>query len=231
MEKDEVDLMDYFKVIWKRKIMIVTIVIISAITSAIVSILLPKIYEASAIVRVGEFNIIGQQRYPTEYADGYRVSTPIECVKETVKIFESKFMKDMAREKLKITRKNLKDKNIIIDSIEDTNLIEIKVRAKSPKLTKEIVDTLITIFLERHKEKILQKKKWFETTKQDFKDKLIMEIIPSEIVAPTVTSENPVSPKIALNIIIISMLSLPVSMVLAFVLECSKESKSSVTKK
>lgn len=211
MEKDEVDIIDYLKVIWKRKIMIVAIVISTTITSAIVNLLLPRIYEALAIVRVGKYII--SVPYMDNQEGRFRIEEPIENVKETCKILESPFIKDKVRAKLKILKKNLQDKDIIITRLEDTNLIEIKARAKEPELAKEIGNTVVNLLLEYHQDIIKKKEDMFKNRG------LIIGIEPSVVIVPAGEPLSPIRPRIILNIITVTILSLIVGTGVAFIKE------------
>jgi len=50
VEEDEINLLDYFRVVWKFKRMILVIWVVAVITTAIYSLLLPKVYAATATV-------------------------------------------------------------------------------------------------------------------------------------------------------------------------------------
>lgn len=214
MGKNEVDLIDYFKVIWKRKMMIISIVIIATITSAIVSLLLPKIYEAAGIVKVGKYIV----SFPY-LKEKFTIEEPIENINQTCKILD-RVLKDKVRRELKISKKKLKDKDIIITGIEGTNLIEINARAKTPKLAKEIVDTAVNLLLKYHQD-IIKKKE------DILKNKGVLIVIEfSEVATPAIEPEFPIRPKIALNILLAGILSLIAGIMVAFIKEAFKKGEA-----
>ena len=56
LQEDEIDLRDYINVVIKRKILILSIFLIAVVTSAIVSLSLPKVYEIASIIQLGNVN-------------------------------------------------------------------------------------------------------------------------------------------------------------------------------
>ena len=53
MEEDTVDLTDYLRVIWKRKILIIVGTLVCVIFGVVMSLRLPEVYRAEAILRIG----------------------------------------------------------------------------------------------------------------------------------------------------------------------------------
>jgi len=49
-DPEEINLLDYWRVIWGGKIFLLLIVIVSSFTTAVVSLLMPNIYQATAII-------------------------------------------------------------------------------------------------------------------------------------------------------------------------------------
>ncbi len=56
LTEDEIDLWDYFKVLFKRKILVLSIFLLALVTAAIVSFLMPKVYEISSTIQLGSIN-------------------------------------------------------------------------------------------------------------------------------------------------------------------------------
>ena len=56
IQEDEIDLRDYTNVIVKRKKLILAIFLVSVVTAAIVGLIMPKIYEITSIVQLGNVN-------------------------------------------------------------------------------------------------------------------------------------------------------------------------------
>jgi len=57
VEVDNVELIDYLRVIWKRKVLVIGATFVSIIAAVILSFLLPKVYEASVIFLLEESKI------------------------------------------------------------------------------------------------------------------------------------------------------------------------------
>jgi capsular polysaccharide biosynthesis protein len=57
MEENEVELMDYLQVIWKRKWIIIIPTLICMIAAGVVSFILPRVWEIDALIRPGKFFI------------------------------------------------------------------------------------------------------------------------------------------------------------------------------
>ncbi len=54
MEEDTVELIDYLRVIWKRKIIIIAGTLICTVAAAVISLRLPEIYRAEALISIGK---------------------------------------------------------------------------------------------------------------------------------------------------------------------------------
>ena len=55
-QNDEINLMDYIKVIIKRKMTIIGVLIICVVASTIVSFRMPKVYQINSTVRIGSIS-------------------------------------------------------------------------------------------------------------------------------------------------------------------------------
>ncbi|MFA7294740.1 MAG: Wzz/FepE/Etk N-terminal domain-containing protein, partial [Candidatus Omnitrophota bacterium] len=55
-QEDEIDIREYINVIIKRKKLILAIFLVSVFTAAIVSLIMPKVYEIASIVQLGSVN-------------------------------------------------------------------------------------------------------------------------------------------------------------------------------
>ena len=53
MKEDEVELNDYFRVVWKRKILIIVITLVSVVAGVIMSLRSPETYIADALLKIG----------------------------------------------------------------------------------------------------------------------------------------------------------------------------------
>mgnify|MGYP003999716749 FL=1 len=53
MDKDEIELIDYLRVIWKQKVFIIVGFLVCVVVTWVVSLRLPDMYRADALVSVG----------------------------------------------------------------------------------------------------------------------------------------------------------------------------------
>ncbi len=54
MEEDTIELVDYLRVIWKRKILIIVGTLVCMVAAAVISLRLPEIYRAEALISIGK---------------------------------------------------------------------------------------------------------------------------------------------------------------------------------
>jgi len=134
-EEEEIDLREYLNIIIKRKGIIITVFILSVITALIVSFLMPKIFEAHAIIRLGHTALLP-------------VSKP-DAIEELrgQKSFES------ALRKLSIDSDKFdKDKILRIDDMGGSDFIKITVKTSNPALAADICNTLAGDFVTAQQE-------------------------------------------------------------------------------
>jgi LPS O-antigen subunit length determinant protein (WzzB/FepE family) len=58
---DEIDLWAYLEVLWKRKVFILSITFLFAISAAVISFLLPKSYRSELILKIGSVGNMGTE--------------------------------------------------------------------------------------------------------------------------------------------------------------------------
>ena len=135
--EDEIDLRDYIKVILKRKKVIFTVFFIAVITTTIVSFLMPKVYEASAIVRLGG-------------TPAFLISKP-----NAIEELQGRKLVDSVLKKLNLnnnTGQFDKKKILRIEDISNTDFIKIIVRYRDPILATAICNTIANEFVHPQKE-------------------------------------------------------------------------------
>ena len=135
-EEDEVSLYDYIKVIskWKRFIIIGTSVCI--FTAGVVSLLLPKVYEASLDLKIGK-------------VWGSSIEEPA-LVSETI-TSESFLVKVINELNLKLSPQELKE--AMKASVIKNNLIRVTVKASIPAKTVEITNAMANLIIGNYKDK------------------------------------------------------------------------------
>lgn len=141
MEEKEVDLRDYIRVIKKRKKTILLLFLIAVIVSAVVSFLLPPVYEVSLTIKIGDIidvdtlekELIESPIAVSQFLEGPQIL--IETIKEL---------------KLPYTLEEFR-KKILIEPVRETeDLVQIKVDVNSPGETVNIANYLANKLLERH---------------------------------------------------------------------------------
>ncbi len=126
IQEDEIDLREYINVIIKRKKLILNIFIIAVIATAIVSLLMPKIYEITSIVQLGNVN---ELLIKNEEAKAIMLNQNLLLT----------IINDL---NLKITTEGLQ-KDIKISDISGTSLLKIKITYPSIDTAFKINDAII----------------------------------------------------------------------------------------
>ncbi len=151
MVQENTELIDYLGVMWKWKLLIILIAVVCAITSGVVSFVLPKVYQSSAILEVG--------RIP-----GYRGASreqvgPIEDIESVSEVLESDEMLSEIREKFNLQttlggiRTRLDVEPILgkyIGSRLQARLIKITFEGRDPQLTVDVLNTLSNSLIKQH---------------------------------------------------------------------------------
>jgi len=163
MEEEEIDLREYINVLLKRKGIIILIFLIAVITVALVSFFyLKPVYEANAVIAVSKPKII----------DSLIDEISIEDYKNLIKDveIEEELMQKLNLDKppTEITPYDL-ERMITIEIPKDTNLIKMNLQAANPKLTKEIINSWATLFVEKNKKLYFDEVKMAKT---DIEEKL-----------------------------------------------------------
>ena len=151
MARENAELIDYLRVIWKWKLLILLITVVCAITSGVVSFVLPKIYQSSAILEVGRI-----VRY--RGTEDRQIET-IEDIESVNEILKSDEMLNKIKEKLNLNtplegiRARLDVEPILgkyIGSRLQARLIKITFGGRDPQLTVDVLNTLSGLLIEQH---------------------------------------------------------------------------------
>ncbi len=143
MEEQEVSLRDYIRVIKKRKKTILLLFFVAVIASAVISFVLPPVYEATLGMKIGDIidvdtlekELIESPIAASQFLKGPQIL--IEAIKEL---------------KLPYTLEEFR-KKVLIEPVRETeDLVQIKVDVNSPGETVSIANYLGARLLERHKE-------------------------------------------------------------------------------
>lgn len=230
---DEIDLMDYVKVILKRKIFIVALFLIAVIIAGVFSFLSPKVYKIDTVLEIGQ-------------VAGKDIEVPAQVAEKTTGDVYGIFV----REKLGLSEKEFPE--IKAENLKDTNLIAISSESAEPQKAKQVLSEVIALVLKEHEEKFVEKKSLLEEeiakteqeleflknqkvyadwgiaqlqlTISELKEKLNASESTRAVKQPVV-SENPIKPKPLLNMAIAGILGLFVGVFLAFGREWWENSK------
>lgn len=145
--QSEIDLIDYIKIIYKRRWMVLIIVIVSALFTGISSLCQPKMYEASATFFPLNLNV----NYNIQ-SEGIVMKPRLGIEDLIISILNSRKMADMVIEQLDL--KNLWNAKLTADAqntlksatkitLEQNGIIRLSVRNKSPELTAKIVNAYV----------------------------------------------------------------------------------------
>jgi capsular polysaccharide biosynthesis protein len=145
IQEEEIDLREYINVLLKRKGIIILIFLIAVITAAIVSyFVLQPVYEANVVIAVSKPKI--KNSLVDEISlEGYKsLIKDIEIEEELIRKLS------LDKSPLELTPYEI-DQMLTIELPKSTNLIKMNIQASNPKLTKDIINTWATLFVEKNK--------------------------------------------------------------------------------
>ena len=238
-EYDEIDLMDYIKVLIKRKWLILVIFFVAAIAAGIFSFLMPKVYRIDTSLEIGKI------------ADG-KIENPSQVIEK----IKGDVYGILTREKLGISEE--KYPKIKVENPKDTGLIKMEIESANPELAKNILTEINELILKEHQEQFDKKKAKIEESIKEIQAELSLvekqKIYADESIAqlqitlsnlksemsaaeptkilknPTISAE-PIKPRPLLNIVIAAVLGLFVGVFWAFFQEWWQKSKPNLDKK
>jgi len=133
---DEIDLVELFLILWKRKWMIVIFTLLLTIAAAGVSMILPKVYEVTAILE------------PAADAEGKLVENP-QAIRENI---TGGAYNQSIVESLGLPAEEIPDLKVIVPK--NTDLIKISMQTQEPETGVKILNQLITEVSSRLQEKL-----------------------------------------------------------------------------
>ncbi|MFC1808237.1 Wzz/FepE/Etk N-terminal domain-containing protein [Candidatus Omnitrophota bacterium] len=145
--EDEIDLVDYIKVVYKRRIMIITVIIISVLSAGLLSFFKPEMYEASATF----FPMNVQERYGAA-TETLAMKRQLDIEDLIISILESRKMADRIIEQLNL--KKLWGKNLMVSTrnalkgatqikLEINGVIKLSAMTGSPELSAKIANAYV----------------------------------------------------------------------------------------
>ena len=157
-QEDEMDLRDYINVIIKRRKLILAIFLVSIVAAIVANLLMPKVYEISSTIQLGS---VGDEFL-------------IKKAKAKEIILNQNSLLSIIKElNLKIDLEDLQN-DIKVDSIEDTNLLTIRIVYPSLDMVFKIHDAIVNPLIAQgqslYQGRLALTSKWIEELEQDIKD-------------------------------------------------------------
>lgn len=145
IQEEEIDLREYINVLLKRKGIIILIFLIAVITAATVSyFVLQPVYEANVVIAVSTPKVEDPLVYEISLEDYKYLIKDIEIEEELI------LKLNLDKPPIEVTPYDL-ERMITIELPKGTNLIKMILHASEPKLTKDIINTWATLFVEKNR--------------------------------------------------------------------------------
>ncbi|MBC2742002.1 MAG: hypothetical protein HGJ93_02870 [Desulfosarcina sp.] len=128
---DEIDLVDLFLIIWKRKMMIIAVTLLLTVAAAGISFIMPKVYEVVAILE------------PGKDAEGKLVENP-QSIRENIL---GGAYNEIVAEKLKISLDEIPKFKASVPK--ETDLVKISIESDEPQQAVAILQKLLTNISDR----------------------------------------------------------------------------------
>jgi len=151
--EEEIDLMDYLKVIIKRRKLILAVFLIAIVAAGIFSWLSPKVYKIDTSLEIGKIA-------------GEAAEEPAQVVEKIKRDVYGIFV----REKLGISETEYP--KIKTENPKETNLIMLTIESVKPSESKNILEEVNNLILVEHQEKIKAKKESIEQDIKTIKEKI-----------------------------------------------------------
>ena len=198
--EENLDLVAYFNVIRKRWLLVAALPLIAALTSAIISFFILKpVYQASTTLVVGKKAEATNQQ-PSQLLDYNVLLANQQLAKTYETIAKSRTVEAAVISQLGLGLKQEEfDQKVTVNSVKNTEVLEIDVTDNNPQLAAKIADTLADKFSQA----VIQIKK----------------VDSVSIVDKAAVPDKPIKPKKALNVLIAFVVGLMVSIGIAFLLE------------
>jgi capsular polysaccharide biosynthesis protein len=135
MEENEVELIDYLNILWKRKWLIIIGTLLCMVLTAIVSLVLKPVYEVDAIIQPGKFIV--------ENLAGNFEEVVVEVPQQIADKVKHKSYDVLIAAQLNIHEQELPD--LKAENIRETLLTRIWLEEKDIQLGKQILQTLVDL--------------------------------------------------------------------------------------
>jgi len=226
---DEINLIDYIKVVIKRKWLILGITLTAVLIAGIASMASPKNYEVSTTLQIGNTTDI------------------LESTAQVAEKIKSNAYKNLLEEKLNI--ENLPE--IKTETPQNTNFVSIIIETDNPEQAKQILDEINSLVLLEHQEifnkresqikeniKEIQDELTLLETKKEYSEgiaelriklsdlKATLNVFqPTKVIKAPIVPKNPSGSNLILNIVIAIVLGLFIGVLVAFIKEWWENAK------
>ena len=169
MEEKEIDLRDYINVITKRKKTILTVFFVAVITTAVASLLMPRVYQATTSIMIMPSRL-QTALSPTQIsldveratATGeYITPAPAISIPTHRALLKSNTVLERIIDKLKLTDQSGKsltpddlDERLNVEEAKGTNILRLEVEDSKPRIAKEIANAWAEEYLKYNHELI-----------------------------------------------------------------------------
>jgi capsular polysaccharide biosynthesis protein len=231
--EEEIDLMDYVKVIIKRKGLILTLFLAAVIVAGVFSFISPRVYQVNTVLEIGKI-------------DSELLEQPAQLIEK----IKGDVYKSFIQEKLNVSEE--KYPQIKSENPKDTSLIKIEIESERPELAKNILTEINNLILKEHQEQFEKRKSKIEESIKEIQNKLALlekeksssgegisqlqiallnlkekldNMESTKIINPPTISPNPIRPKPVLNIVIAGILGIFIGIFLAFFQEWWEKNK------
>ena len=151
-EKETViDIKDIIKTLKKRRVLIFNIFIAFTVAALVISFVIPPTYEAETTIRVKESKGLSDSLFANMPGGNFNakqlMSTYAEIIKSRTVV--QRVIDETQSEKKKIPRYEDFIKTITTQPVKDTEILNVKVKAKTPEEAQLVANTLMNDFLDR----------------------------------------------------------------------------------
>jgi len=160
---EEVDLMDYLKVVWKWKYLIIIGTVVCAAIAGMVSLSLPRVYETTEVIEIGRIRTT--QEVEGIKTGGEELLADVNSVKS---VMESEAFMNQVIQTLNLNEspKSLLER-VKVQRVERTNILKVSVQANSPEEAVRIAKAMANLVINDHKDKFNKLMKLQNSYKED----------------------------------------------------------------
>jgi len=166
IQEEEIDLREYINVLLKRKGIIIIIFLIAIITAAIVNyFVLTSVYQSSVSFQVNTELTKQPYYYPSTSTNHYISDILVLLTSDSI------LRKAAERANISYDFTDIKEK-VETDNIKDTNIVTLTVEDENPKLSKDLANSIVEVFIEKNQSIYDEKRKIAEENLKVYEEQL-----------------------------------------------------------